>query len=158
MKFDGTFLSVYNPFMYRYYGKKIPYLFLIPAGVILLLFFFIPFISTLGISFLDYSKGLYEPCFVGFKNYFTLFHSAEFFEVFKNSFLFLLYVVPALTILPLIPAIILNSGIRGANLYKILMYMPVIVSMVAVAVAFKQLYAWDGILNYLLKKIIKRMN
>lgn len=117
------------------------------------MFFFIPFLYTLGISFFDYSGGLYEPCFAGLKNYLFLFNSSEFFEVFKNSFLFLIYVVPALTVLPLIPAIILNSGIRGANLYKILLYMPVIVSMVAVAVAFKQLYAWDGVLNYLLNII-----
>lgn len=57
--------------------------------------------------------------------------------------------VPILAILPLFLAILLNQKIRGITLYKILIYLPVIVSIVVAAIAFKWLYADEGILNYI---------
>ena len=46
-------------------------------------------------------------------------------------------------------AILLNQQIKGVTIYKILIYLPVIVSIVVAAIAFKWLYAEQGILNYL---------
>ena len=51
---------------------------------------------------------------------------------------------------PLIIAILINQKIRGVTLYKILIYLPVIVSIVVAAIAFKWLFAQQGILNYIL--------
>ena len=50
---------------------------------------------------------------------------------------------------PLVLAILINQKIRCLNLYKVLIYLPVIVSIVVVAIAFKWLYATQGILNYI---------
>ena len=41
-----------------------------------------------------------------------------------------------------------NQKIKGITLYKLLIYLPVIVSIVVAAIAFKWLYAQSGILNY----------
>ena len=65
-----------------------------------------------------------------------------------NTFLYLFIAVPILAIFPLFLAILINQKIRGITLYKILIYLPVIVSIVVAAIAFKWLYAQDGILNY----------
>ena len=51
------------------------YLFLLPAGIVLLLFFFIPFFQTIHLSFFDYSNDVYSPSFVGFENYIALIKS-----------------------------------------------------------------------------------
>ena len=55
-----------------------------------------------------------------------------------------------MAIVPLFLAILINQKIKGITLYKILIYLPVIVSIVVAAIAFKWLYAEQGILNYLL--------
>lgn len=136
--------------MIKYYKKYVPYLFLLPAGVVLLVFFFIPFFQTIILSFQDYSTNIYNPAYVGLQNYIKLFHSPVFYKVLWNTFLYLFIAVPILAIFPLFLAILLNNKIKGITLYKILIYLPVIVSIVVAAIAFKWLYAEQGILNFFL--------
>ena len=110
--------------------------------------FFIPFFQTIGLSFYDYSNSIYNPDFVGLKNYSDILHSGLFYQVMGNTLLFLVLAVPFLVIFPLFLAVSINQKIRGITLYKILIYLPVIVSIVVAAIAFKWLYAQEGILNY----------
>ena len=134
----------------NYYKKYTPYLFLLPAAAVLIVFFFIPFFQTFGLSFFDYSSSLYNPNFVGADNYIKLFKEPVFYKVMFNTFMYLVIVVPFLVTFPLFLAILINQKIRGITLYKILLYLPVIVSIVVAAIAFKWLYAGQGILNYIL--------
>ena len=141
-------ILLYNCPMFKYYGKYAPYLFLLPSAVILVIFFFIPFFQTIGLSFFDYSNSIYNPQFSGLQNYIQLFHNPLFYKVLWNTFLYLIGAVPFLVIFPLFLAILINQKIKGVTLYKILIYLPVIVSIVVAAIAFKWLYAEQGILNY----------
>lgn len=136
--------------MFKYYGKFAPYLFLLPAGIILLVFFFIPFFQTVILSFQDYSNNIYNADWVGLANYWQIFKNPIFYKVMLNTFIYLLVAVPILAIIPLFLAISINQKIRGITLYKILIYLPVIVSIVVAAIAFKWIYAEQGVLNYLL--------
>lgn len=136
--------------MFKYYGKWAPYLFLLPAGVILLIFFFIPFFQTIVLSFQDYSNNIYNPSWIGIGNYLGIFKNPVFYKVMLNTFIYLIVAVPVLAIVPLFLAILISQKIRGITLYKILIYLPVIISIVVAAIAFKWLYADQGILNYLL--------
>lgn len=136
--------------MFKYYGKTAPYLFLLPAGIVLLIFFFIPFFQTIGLSFLDYSNNIYHASFAGLQNYVAILHNPIFYKVMLNTIIYLVVAVPVLAIIPLFLAILINQKIKGITLYKILIYLPVIVSIVVAAIAFKWLYAEQGILNYLL--------
>ena len=136
--------------MFKYYGKTVPYLFLLPAGIVLLIFFFIPFFQTIGLSFLNYSNNIYNPSFAGLENYVQILHNPIFYKVMWNTLLYLVVAVPILAIIPLFLAILINQKIKGITLYKILIYLPVIVSIVVAAIAFKWLYAQQGILNYIL--------
>ncbi len=134
----------------NYYKKYTPYLFLLPAVAVLIVFFFIPFFQTFGLSFFDYSSSIYNPTFNGIDNYIKLFKEPIFYKVMFNTFLYLVIAVPFLVTFPLFLAILINQKIRGITLYKILLYLPVIVSIVVAAIAFKWLYAGQGILNYIL--------
>ncbi len=136
--------------MISYYKKYAPYLFILPAAVILGLFFFIPFFDTVVLSFKDYSTSIYNPSWVGLSNYVYLMKSPEFYKVIFNTLIFLVVAVPLLAIIPLILAIMINQKIKGVTLYKLLIYLPVIVSIVVAAIAFKWLYAQAGILNYII--------
>ena len=139
--------------MFKYYGKTAPYLFLLPAVLVLIVFFFIPFFQTIILSFQDYSTSIYEPTFLGLKNYWEILHNPIFYKVMWNTLLYLVVAVPILAIIPLFLAILINQKIRGITLYKILIYLPVIVSIVVAAIAFKWLYADQGILNYILNTL-----
>ncbi|MCM1339601.1 MAG: sugar ABC transporter permease [Muribaculaceae bacterium] len=136
--------------MFKYYGKLAPYLFLLPAGIILLIFFFIPFFQTIALSLQDYSNNIYSASFAGLQNYIEILHNPVFYKVMVNTFIYLIAAVPILAIFPLFLAILINNKIKGITLYKILIYLPVIVSIVVAAIAFKWLYAEQGILNYIL--------
>ncbi len=139
--------------MFKYYGKHAPYLFLLPAVFVLVIFFFIPFFQTFILSFLDYSKDIYSPVFIGIDNYIKLFNNPVFYKVLWNTFIYLFVAVPILAVIPLFLAILINQKIKGVTLYKILIYLPVIVSIVVAAIAFKWLYADQGILNYIVTKL-----
>ena len=131
--------------MLKYYKRYVPYLFLLPAGVLLLVFFFIPFFQTFVLSFQDYSTNIYNPTYVGLFNYIKLMKSPIFYQVLFNTFLYLFIAVPILAVVPLFLAILINQKIKGITVYKILIYLPVIVSIVVAAIAFKWLYAEQGI-------------
>ena len=139
--------------MLKYYGKYAPYLFLLPSAVVLVIFFFIPFFQTFLLSFLDYSTNIYKPEFIGVANYVKLFHNPVFYKVLWNTFIYLFIAVPILAIFPLFLAVLINQKIKGVTLYKILIYLPVIVSIVVAAIAFKWLYADQGILNYVVTSL-----
>lgn len=134
--------------MNSFYKKHIAYLFLLPSLVLLFIFFFLPFFQTIILSLQDYSNDIYNPTFAGLSNYKILLHSKEFYTTLFNTFLFLILVVPFLVVFPLIVAIFINQKIKGISLYKVLIYLPVVVSIVVVAIAFKWMYAQEGILNY----------
>ena len=64
--------------MITYYKKYAPYLFLLPAAIILIVFFFIPFFETFLLSFKDFSVNIYNPNWVGVDNYIKLMNSFDF--------------------------------------------------------------------------------
>ena len=132
----------------NYRHKLTPYLFLTPAAVLLILFFFYPFFQTLLLSFQSFDSNLYSPVFCGVENYSKLFHSQSFFKVLINTFLYMIVAVPILVIFPIIIAIAINQKIRGISIYRVILYIPAVVSIVVAAIAFKWLYANDGLLNY----------
>ena len=134
----------------NYYRKYTPYLFILPAAAVLIVFFFIPFFQTFGLSFFDYSSSIYHPSYCGVDNYIKLFKEPVFYKVMFNTFMYLVIAVPFLVTFPLFLAVLINQKIRGITLYKIILYLPVIVSIVVAAIAFKWLYATQGVLNYLL--------
>ena len=103
----------------NYYKKYAPYMFLLPAAAVLIVFFFIPFFQTFGLSFFDYSSSLYHPTFNGVDNYVKLFKEPIFYKVMFNTFMYLVIAVPFLVTFPLFVAILINQKIRGITLYKI---------------------------------------
>ena len=136
--------------MNKFHKTFIPYFFLIPAGIILIIFFFIPFLESFLLSFQSYRQNIYHPQWIGLANYGELFNSPVFWKTILNTFIYLVGVVPVLVILPFIIAVVVNQKLRGINFFRVLIYIPVIVSIVVAGIAWKWLYASNGILNYLI--------
>lgn len=135
------------------YRPQTPYLYLALPLILLGLFFIFPVLMAFQMSMLDYGHDLYNPTFVWFENYKALTQSSTFWNALSVTFLFVLGVVPAMCALPIFMAILLNGKLKGLSVFRTLLYIPVIVSMVVVGIAWKWLYAYDGLINYLLSLI-----
>lgn len=131
-----------------------PYLFLLPALVVLGMAVFYPAFQAFSLSFTQYDLDLTQaPQWVGLKNFQKLLSDKVFWQTLRNTFLYLIGVVPILVIVPLVLAILVNQKLRGIRWFRIAYYTPVIISMVVAGIAWKALYTSDGILNQLLKLV-----
>ena len=127
-------------------------MFLFPALLILGLFMVYPIIDAFLISFCNYNPFIKRD-FIGLKNYGEIFQDKIFWKALVNTLIYLL-VTPLITVLSLGLAILVNKQIRGINFFRMMFYLPVVTSMVVVAIAWKWLYSDSGgLLNELLSMV-----
>lgn len=128
------------------------YLFLLPAIVLFILFFYIPMARALYYSFTDYNI-LSSAEWVGLGNYRKLLHDSTFIQAVKNTVLYMVIIVPALVVLPLFLAQLVNRKLRGMYLFRLLYYMPYVTSTVAIGIVWKYLYHPEGLINSFLRML-----
>ena len=132
------------------------YMFLAPALIPILLFFFVPAVAAFLMSFTDfdiYSLGnLANVRFVGFRNYFQLFNDPLFWKAMSNTFYFVLVGGPLSVTVSLVMALLVNSKlVRFQSFFRTVYFVPVVTTLVAVAVVWRFLYhPRFGLLNYAL--------
>jgi putative chitobiose transport system permease protein len=124
-----------------------PYVFLFPALLILAVASFWPVLQAIYLSFTDYDI-IGAPNFIGLKNYEQLWRDQLFWKVLFNTLIYMVVVVPSLVVLPLFLAILVNQKLRGIQFFRAAYYVPVIVSVVVAGIAWKWIYAENGLLNY----------
>ena len=135
-----------------------PYLFLAPALLVLVLMVFWPALQAFRYSFMAYGYDVTQaPEWVGFKNFERLARDETFWQTLKNTVLYLVCVVPVLAIAPLLLAILVNQKLRGMRWFRVAYYTPVVVSMVVAGIAWKWLYAENGLLNQILSSLFSRL-
>ncbi|MBJ7900154.1 MAG: ABC transporter permease subunit [Cyanobacteria bacterium RI_101] len=138
--------------MFSFQRRLTPYLFLLPALIILGLTVFYPAWQAFALSFTQYDLDLTQaPQWVGLKNFQRLWQDRIFWQSLGNSALYLLGVVPLLVIAPLVLAVLVNQKLRGVAGFRAAFYTPVIISMVVAGIAWRALYASDGVLNQALR-------
>ena len=125
-----------------------PYLFLAPALIVLALTVLWPAIQAFYLSFTRFEYDLTQPpAWVGFANFQKLWRDPVFWKTLGNTLLYLVCVVPALVTLSLGLAILVNQSIKGIRWFRTAYYTPVVISMVVAGIAWKWLYASNGLLN-----------
>lgn len=129
-----------------------PYLFLLPALIVLGFTVFYPALQAFYLSFTSYDL-ITEPQWIGLKNFQRLSRDPVFWQALRNTVLYLVCVVPVLTIAPLALAILVNQKLRGIRWFRVAYYTPVIISMVVAGIAWKWLYSDNGLLNQFLRAI-----
>ncbi|MEW6652276.1 MAG: sugar ABC transporter permease [Bacteroidota bacterium] len=131
-------------------------LFLGPSLLIITLFFFLPVIAALAMSFTDfdiYALGNIDYLrFVAFKNYSTLLSDPLFWTAIKNTFYFVMVGGPLSVASSLAAAVLLNSKfIRFKGAFRLIYFLPVVTTHVAVSIVWRYIYhPRFGLLNYLL--------
>ena len=128
------------------------FLFLLPNVVGFLVFMVGPLLASLGFSLLDWNL-LSAPDVVWLGNYLELFRDAEFWRSLRATFYYLVGSVPLGLVLSLALALALNQRIRGIRFFRTVYFIPVVSSMVAVALMWRWMYnPTSGILNYMLNE------
>ena len=133
-------------------SRSIPWLYLTPAILILLLILVYPSLFTICLSFL----GKRSEAYVGLKNYLYVFTSEEMLLAFRNNALWLLFFTLFSVGLGLIVAALLDR-VPYEPLVKTIVFLPMAISMVGAGVIWRFIYAYKppgvpqiGLLNALL--------
>ena len=127
------------------------YLGLLPILVIYWVLRLEPIARTFILSFYDWH--LIRPLkpFVGLSNYRDLLQDDNFLLALKNTTLFAVFVVGVSVVLGLALAVLLAGNLRLTATYQAIYFLPVIIPMVPMAIAWKWIFdARYGILNYVL--------
>lgn len=122
--------------------------FLTPALVLIGLSVLIPAAMALVMSFSQAGLDVSEPLrFVGLANIRRLLADPMFFRVTGTTFLYLLGVVPPIVVGALALAVLVNRQLPGIHWFRGALYTPVLVSIVVAAIAFRWIYAENGLIN-----------
>lgn len=73
-----------------------------------------------------------------------------FWKSLRNTLMFVLVVAPVQGGLALCLALLINQRLRAINIYRVIYFMPVVVSIVVVSLLWRFLYAEEGLLNSIL--------
>jgi multiple sugar transport system permease protein len=120
-------------------SRYTPYLYVLPALLIVLLFRTIPILASFTASLTDYDIGGFHG-FVGLSNYTRMFTDARFWSSVTNTIFFAVGVVPAGIVIPLLLAMLLRGDLRGKTVYRTIYFLPVVTSAVAVSVVWTWLF------------------
>lgn len=128
-------------------GNK-AYLYLIPAGLILLVFHLLPFVAVVWISLFK-NWGTSESTFAGLSNYQEILFTGEFTRSLKITLWYALGTIPATIVLAMIFAVVLRRKMLGGTLYRVVYFLPYITSTVASAAVWKWIFHADdkGLVN-----------
>lgn len=109
-----------------------------------------PFIDSIIMS-LYKSQGLGPAKFVGLQNYVKMFKDKQLWQSTWNSFYFAILTVPVGVFIALLLAVLLNSKIKGRDVYRCIYFLPMVVAPAAVAMVWRWIFnAEVGILNQML--------
>ncbi len=126
--------------------------FALPYMVFFAVFMLIPIVSSFAMSFTDFrAQDIPNPFavgFVGLDQYLGLFRNAQFLNSLGVTFYFVLVGIPLTMAVALLLALALNSGIEKFRaVFRVGFYLPVVCSIVAVAVVWRFILQDEGVLN-----------
>ena len=146
-----AFISKSNSSKKNYINKTLwGYIFIFPAILGLLTFYFGPMLYSIIISFTRYNM-LLPPKWIGIENYIRLFKDELVYKALSVTFYFVLLNVPTITVIPLLIAILLNTKVRYMSIFRTIFYIPSIVP--AVANAAMWMFAFNPVFGFLNKVI-----
>ncbi|MBE7552875.1 MAG: sugar ABC transporter permease [Anaerolineales bacterium] len=118
----------------------IPYLFLLPALVLYLVWIIGPTLYTIYLSLTDWD-GISTPNFIGFQNFARLFQrDRTFIQALTNNLRWLVVFITVPTTVGLGMALIFNTDMRGGRFYKVSIYAPLVLSLPVIGLIWAWLY------------------
>ena len=127
------------------------FLFTLPSVVMYTVFFTVTMAIGIYYSFTDWN-GIGAAVSVGFKNYINILSSGQFWSLLRNNLIFLLF-IPFQVLIGVIVAVLIYDGIPGGKIFRVIYYIPQVISAVIVGYLFKVLFSYDGAVNSVLKAL-----
>ena len=130
-------------------------IFVIPTCVVLFVFVFYPICYTLVLSLNEYNFAYdMHMKFVGLKNFVDMFKDIQFLTALKNTLQFTLFMFVILVVLSLSLALLLFNKKRRSWLYRVSIFMPIVVPASLICILFSFMLADNfGIVNKFLVSI-----
>jgi multiple sugar transport system permease protein len=128
--------------------------FVAPALLLIFVFFVVPVVASLLLSFTDFDiyaiANLANLRVIGGANYTGLLESSLFWTALKNTFYFVSVAGPLSMLVSLGAAILINArALRFKGVFRTVLFLPVVTTLVAVAVVWRYLYhPRQGLLDY----------
>jgi len=132
------------------HGVLTPYVFIAPAFTFYGAFMLYPLVRAAQFSLFSWDT-ISPAVFVGLQNYVDLARSEDLRNSFLHAFvLIFFYAVMPLAVGLVIAAILNRAKVRGMSFFRTVIFLPQVIAMVVVAVAWTRLYSTDGSINALL--------
>lgn len=131
--------------------KRVAYLFIAPAILLVAVFRIFPLLWGFVLSFFD-SDGMTKFDFIGFGNYVAIASDDGFRDSLENT-LILIATLPVWVALPMILAILIHQGVPGGKFFRAVYFFPAVLSSVIIGSIFNMVLRFDGSLNAMLKSI-----
>ncbi|MGL5540807.1 MAG: carbohydrate ABC transporter permease [Erysipelotrichaceae bacterium] len=132
--------------------KTFVFLSLFPALFLFILFMVIPTLNVFWMSLFKMGGISNSKTFVGFNNFKILMEDLNFIKSFQNTLLLIVIVTIVTVVLALVFASLLaRENVKGKNLYRIIFYIPNVLSVVVISAVFGAIYdPSQGLLNSML--------
>ncbi|MCL2069036.1 MAG: sugar ABC transporter permease [Oscillospiraceae bacterium] len=132
---------------------KYPLFFLTPWILGLLVFQIYPILSSLYLSFTNFSL-FGSPDWVGLDNYARLMNDGRFLKAIRVTNLFVFVGVPLQLSFALTLALLLNKGVPGLKFFRAAYYLPALLGgSVAISILWRQIFGLNGLVNRMLESI-----
>jgi multiple sugar transport system permease protein len=126
---------------------------LTPTLIYYTIFFAIPVLTTLVLSFTRWSGMNGQPEWVGLSNFRRYLSNNIYLQVIANTITFAIAILVVQMLLAIIVALLLNRKLRGRGLFRAAWYVPSLTSPVVMAlIALIMISPVDGVINTLLKQ------
>jgi|TARA_B110000971_G_scaffold219234_1_gene259858 raffinose/stachyose/melibiose transport system permease protein len=139
-----------NKFINNRPHKKIDYsnyYFILPAFLFYIIFVLYPLADTFYTSFTQWS-GIGEKKWVGLENYYNNLNDVKIISSIKHSFILIIFYSFFPIIIGLaIAGIMVRVKVKGIAFYRAILFLPQILSMIVVGIAWRWIYAPKGPLN-----------
>lgn len=133
--------------------KFVIFLFLLPATFFCVLYLIAPIPISAYYSFFNW-RGINEGAFIGLKNWVELFKDDVFWLSVKNNFKLVFISLIIQIPIGIILAVLLSSKLKGSKLFKVIFFIPMLISSVAVAFLWRYMYdPYFGLINNFLRLI-----
>ena len=135
--------------------KKVPYLFILPALLFFAGIYIFPVFFGLEISLTKWDLISPTKQFIGLKNYINLISEPLFIKSLRNTLYYIILTIPLTIVFSLALALMLSSQfIKFKPFFRVIYFIPVITSWVAISFIWKWLYQPSyGLINYFLSLI-----
>jgi raffinose/stachyose/melibiose transport system permease protein len=133
--------------------RRIGYLFVLPAFLVYAVFALYPLLKAVYLSLFEWD-GLTVGTWVGLSNYQEVLTDERLRASFTHALVLMLFfaVVPLFVGL-LLAAILHRATVRGLGFFRTVVFLPQVVAMVVIAVAWRRIYAPDGSINAVLRSV-----